>query len=168
MLSIPLAGLFPEAPLTDLLKAARLQQLRSVTAAPDFAVQDLAGKQVKLSDFRGKVVFLNFWATWCPPCRAEMPSMQRVYEKYKDKIAFMAVDMQEKKDKVAPFVQKEGYTFPIYLDERGAAAMMYGIQSIPTTFIVDKQGNIAAAAIGAREWDTPAVYAVIDALVGGI
>jgi peroxiredoxin len=156
----------PSGDLQALVSRAGLMSLKETLAAPDFTLPLMGGGQVKLSDLRGKAVFVNFWATWCPPCRAEMPSMNRLYDEFKDRgLEFIAVDMQEKPEDVEKFVADGGYTFPVALDQRGSTSMIYGIQSIPTTFIIDKEGNVAAAAIGAREWNSAAVHAVIEYLV---
>ncbi|WP_068776261.1 peroxiredoxin [Paenibacillus sp. FJAT-26967] len=114
--------------------------------APDFDLTDLAGNPVKLSEYRGKTVFVNFWATWCPPCRAEMPHMQKVHDKYKDKnVVFLAVNLthtEEKPAAVHEFADNYGLTFPIVLDEEGKVSKKYQIVAYPTTYIVDKQGVI--------------------------
>lgn len=109
--------------------------------APDFELKTLTGDTVKLSDYKGKKVMLNFWATWCPPCKAEMPEMQKYYESNKEKVEILAVNMDTNND-VAGFVKNGGYTFPILLDEKNDVNKDYGIVSIPTTFFIDEQGVI--------------------------
>ena len=122
----------------------------------EFELQDLAGKNVKLSSLRGKVVFLNFWATWCGPCRSEMPSMQRMYEKLGGQgLEILAVDLQEGKDQVQSFARELGLRFPILLDSTGVVGAQYNARAIPTTYLFDRKGFIFARAVGAREWDTP-------------
>jgi thiol-disulfide isomerase/thioredoxin len=122
----------------------------------DFELQDLSGKTVKLSALKGKVVFLNFWATWCGPCRSEMPSMQRLYEKLKaDGLEILAVDLQEDKVKVQAFAKELGLAFPILLDSDGRVGAAYNARSIPTTYLIGRDGSIFARAVGSREWDTP-------------
>jgi len=119
----------------------------------DFTLQDLSGKSHTLSDYRGKLVFLNFWATWCPPCRSEMPSMQKLYEKAdKKKFVMLAVNAKEDVATVRAFAQKNGYTFPILLDPDYKISGKYQVQAIPLTFLVDQQGNIIGRICGAREW----------------
>ena len=128
-------------------------------AAIDFNLPDLSGKMVKLSAYRGQVVFLNFFATWCPPCREEMPSMQKLYNRLKgNKFEMLAVSLdRDGKAAVKPFVDKNGYTFKILLDPEGKAAARYGVVSIPTTFIVNKRGEIIDKIIGGRDWSEEAV-----------
>lgn len=109
--------------------------------APDFELKTLTGDTVKLSDYKGKKVMLNFWATWCPPCKAEMPEMQKYYESNKENVEILAVNMDTNND-VAGFVKNGGYTFPILLDEKNDVNKDYGIVSIPTTFFIDEQGVI--------------------------
>jgi thiol-disulfide isomerase/thioredoxin len=125
------------------------------TEAIDFELEDMNGDIKKLSSYSGKVVFLNFWATWCGPCRIEMPSMQRVYEEFKDKgFVIVAVDLQEDKKVVKKFITEYNLTFPVLLDKTGKVGGIYGARSIPTTYLIDRNGYIIGRQIGAREWDT--------------
>ena len=135
--------------------------------APDFTLKNPEGEDIKLSDLQGKVVFLNFWATWCPPCRAEMPSMEKIYAHYKDKdFTILAVNLQEKSAQVKDFIKKNKYSFPVVLDTDGrVGGGMYMVQGIPTTYLVDKDGGILARLVGTREWDTEEVLAVFDELI---
>ena len=130
--------------------------------APDFDTVDLQGKVWSLSKLRGKVVFVNFWATWCAPCREEMPSMQRLYAKMpKDKFEMIALFNNDKPDLVKNFVSKLGITFPILSDEFNFAGPKYGITGLPETFIVDKQGVVREKFIGPAQWDKPAVMQML-------
>lgn len=120
----------------------------------DFKLKDIKGKSVRLSDFRGKVVFLNFWATWCPPCKYEMPSMQKLYDKLRHKnFAMVAVDLQEPVSRVKDFIKKYELNFTVLLDSEGDVGRQFGIRSIPSTFILDKEGGIIGKIFGPREWD---------------
>jgi len=120
----------------------------------DFKLKDIKGKSVRLSDFRGKVVFLNFWATWCPPCKYEMPSMQKLYDKLRHKnFAMVAVDLQEPVSRVKDFIKKYELSFTVLLDSKGDVGRQFGILSIPSTFILDKEGGIIGKIFGPREWD---------------
>jgi len=124
--------------------------------APDFDTLDLDGKVWSLSKLKGKVVFINFWATWCSPCREEMPSMQRLYTKLpKDKFEMIALFNNDKKPAVRKFVSQLGLTFPILSDEHNFAGTKYGLTGLPETFIVDKQGVIREKIIGPAKWDSP-------------
>ncbi len=118
--------------------------------APDFTLLDLEGNSVTLSDFRGKTVFINFWATWCPPCRAEMPEIEAVYQKYKDKdVVVIGVDLLEDADIVRQYVEKGGFSWIFVFDTTGEVADKYAITAIPSSFFVDKEGVIQAVNIGA-------------------
>jgi peroxiredoxin len=124
--------------------------------APDFETVDLKGNVWSLSKLKGKVVFVNFWATWCAPCREEMPSMQRLYAKLpKDKFEMIALFNNDKKPAVTNFVSQLGLTMPILSDEYNFAGTKYSLTGVPETFIVDKQGIIREKFIGPAEWDSP-------------
>lgn len=127
-------------------------------AAPDFTVYDADGQTVKLSDYRGKPVVLNFWASWCPPCKSEMPHFNDVYQEYRDDVVFMMVDMvdgqRETQAKGAQYIEEKGFTFPVYFDNDQSAADTYGISSIPTTIFIDSQGYIVTGYQGAIDKET--------------
>ncbi|MCA1023165.1 TlpA family protein disulfide reductase [Halobacillus litoralis] len=114
-------------------------------AAPDFTLETLDGETVSLSDFKGKKVFLNYWATWCPPCREEMPEMQRFQEAHGDEVVILAVNgtgSEKSVEKVEDFVQDGGYTFPVLLDQELSLNQNYQIISIPTTYFIGTDGII--------------------------
>lgn len=120
--------------------------------APDFALLDLEGNEVKLSDFRGQTVMINFWATWCPPCRDEMPLMEAAYREKADQgFVVLAVSMDDDHNEVTQFVRDHGLTFPVVLDEGRRVSLLYRVRSIPTTFIVDKDGAIRDIQVGAMD-----------------
>ncbi len=144
----------------DLIKPARVQ------VAKDFVAPAPDGKPVKLADYRGRVVFLNFWATWCPPCREEMPAMERLYQRYKDKgLVVVGVSIDSDMVVIPPFVKQNKLTFPIGHDPKMALAERYGVRALPSSFLIDRRGNLAALAIGPRAWDTKPSYAVIESLL---
>ncbi|WP_093052774.1 redoxin domain-containing protein [Salipaludibacillus aurantiacus] len=123
--------------------------------APDFTLETLAGEEVSLWDFRGQKVMVNFWATWCPPCRAEMPDMQEMYEEYDD-IKILAVNLTETEpgvDQVEEFTEDFGLTFPILLDHEVEVAGIYDIQPIPTSYMIDSEGKVQSIAFGALNKD---------------
>jgi thiol-disulfide isomerase/thioredoxin len=130
----------------------------------DFSTPMLNGGSQSLSDFKGKTVFLNFWATWCGPCRLEMPSMEALYQRFKDRdFVMLAVDLQEDRNNVSAFVQKMGLTFPVGIDN-GGVSQLYGIEAIPTTYLI-KDGVIIASVVGSRNWNTPQVFDAIEILL---
>ncbi|WP_413854493.1 TlpA family protein disulfide reductase [Candidatus Ruminimicrobium bovinum] len=120
--------------------------------ATNFELKDLSGKTVSLEDFKGKVVFVDFWATWCPPCRASIPAVEELYEKYKDNndVCFLGINLSEDKDTVAKFVEKQGITYKILLSNNKVITD-YGIRSIPAFFIIDKNGTVANKYLGYRQ-----------------
>ena len=123
--------------------------------APDFTLQDLDGNTVRLSDFRGKVVFLNFWATWCPPCRMEMPDIEALHRKYRDRdVVVLGVDIQENANTVRAFIGEGGYTWTFALDTSGEVATIYQVRGIPASYFIDKKGIIRALSIGAMTGQT--------------
>lgn len=124
--------------------------------APDLVFKSYEGKNYKLSDLRGKVVILNFWASWCPPCREEIPSMDAVYKELKNKglvIVAVSINQGGKKD-IDQFKRELPFSFPVALDPEAKAAKTYRVTSIPTTFIIDRQGKIADKGVGAVDWSS--------------
>lgn len=121
--------------------------------APDFVFETLEGEEIHFSDLVGKPLLLNIWATWCPPCREELPSFQKAYDKYAEEITFVFVSVDDGKEEVEEFLTENGYTFPVYLDSGSNCLITYGISSIPVTVLVDAEGNILAGQIGALSED---------------
>jgi thiol-disulfide isomerase/thioredoxin len=125
--------------------------------APDFTVYDLEGNAYKLSDFRGKPVLLNFWASWCGPCQMEMPDFQKFYETHGDKVNFVIVNLtdgqQETVESASAFIAEKGYTFPVYYDTDIDAAMKYGVSAVPVSYFIDAEGRFVAWAQGAMDAD---------------
>ncbi len=117
--------------------------------APDFTLTDLDGNQVSLSDFRGKTVLINFWATWCPPCRKEMPDIESLYQQYKDlDFVVLGVDIAESADNVRRFVKQGGYSWTFVIDAGYQAAVAYQVRAIPSSFFLDEEGVVRAAHVG--------------------
>jgi thiol-disulfide isomerase/thioredoxin len=128
--------------------------------APDFTLEDMDAKRFSLKDYRGKVILINFWATWCPPCRREMPSMERLYQKFKGKdFTVLAVNQMEDVDQVFTYTGEleTPPTFAILFDKGSNVSRAFGVQGLPTTYLIDKKGNIRFRAIGGREFDHPEV-----------
>lgn len=117
--------------------------------APNFTLDNLNGESVSLEDYRGKIVFINFWATWCPPCRKEMPDLNKLYLDNKEKdFVVLAVDVGETKSQVAKFIEEGGYQFPVVLDRNSDVATRYFVTGIPKTVVVDEEGIIRFVKIG--------------------
>lgn len=128
--------------------------------APAFTAVDLAGDSVRLADYEGQVVMLNFWATWCPPCLEEMPSMQRLYDELRDDgFVVLAVSLdapppgQDVRELVGEYVDRLELTFPILLDPEGVVEEAYNVSGLPTTYVIDRDGRIDGKVIGGRHWD---------------
>ena len=136
--------------------------------APDVSVVSFAnGSVLKLSDLKGKVVLLNFWATWCPPCREEIPSMMKLNSLMAGKpFQMVAISIDEGgKPAIESFFKESGFSLPAYLDESGASAKTYGVTGIPETFVIDKQGVIVKKIIGGFAWDSPEAVSFIEGLM---
>ena len=151
--------------------AAAPQTLTEIAKRPlssDFALEDIDGKKRRLSDLRGKVVLVNFWATWCPPCRREMPSIERLSHRLKGAdFEILAVNVAENLDTVFSFTGTLDPvpTFPIVFDRDSSVLKAWPVRGLPTTFILDKQGRIAYRAVGGREFDDPAILAQLQSLL---
>lgn len=135
---------------------ARDLQVYKGGATPPLVLKDLNGKAHDLKQYRGKVVLINFWATWCPPCRAEMPSIQRLKAKMAGKpFVILAVDMGETEAEVKAYIQQIKTDFTVLLDKDGRALKTWKVFAFPTSYVVDAQGKIRYGLYGASEWDTP-------------
>ena len=134
---------------------------------PDYTASTLEGKDVSLSAFRGHVVLLNFWATWCPPCVAEMPDLERLYREFKaEGLVILAVSIDVEGQKVvAPFWEKTGLTFPSLLDPSREVATRYGAWALPTSFLINPEGEVIARIPGPREWHSDKARAVFKNLL---
>ena len=135
---------------------------------PDFTLPTLDGSSIALSDLKGKVVLINFWATWCSPCKEEMPSLERLYRHFKyEKFALLAVDIMEHPEEVKRFAREYNLSFPILLDRTGDISTKYAANAIPTTYIIDKEGKAVGKAIGPRKWDGDHAKDLIRELLEG-
>jgi peroxiredoxin len=134
--------------------------------APDFAAKDLTDKQVALKDLKGKVVIVDFWATWCPPCREGLPHVDKVYQAFKDKgVVALAVDVQETKDKVQQFVTENKFTFTALLDSDGKVSEKYKVSGIPQTVIIGKDGNVKNVFVGTGPDSEKRLHDAVEAAV---
>jgi peroxiredoxin len=158
---------FPErTAATDPPESLRLTRLAPAEPAP-FSVATPDGATLRLADLKGKVVFLNFWATWCEPCLEEMPAMERLSRAYRDRglvVVALSAD-REGASVVKPFLKKHGLTFPVGLDSDQAVARLYRVWALPSTFILDRAGVRLFSAHGARDWDGKAALGFFDALL---
>jgi len=162
------AELATEDAIEEYLKELWIQSPSEEAKAADFMFSDLEGKTVRLSDFKDKVVFLHFWATWCGPCRAELPAIQKLYDRFKDRkgFALLAVSGDRKGPNVIrPFMQRMKLTIPVFWDSKGQGHGLYGVRSIPTTYLIDRSGRVIGRAVGARRWDEGQARELIEILL---
>jgi peroxiredoxin len=146
-------------------KLQEMVELPDKPAAPDFTLADTEGKEHTLSDYQGKVVIINFWATWCAPCRKEMPSMQRAWEKLRDKnVAMLAINWGDDEKAVAKFFENIPVDFPILLGGTQEMTRAWSVMGLPTTFVVNPEGLKVYRVVGDIEWDTEDVIGKILAL----
>jgi thiol-disulfide isomerase/thioredoxin len=129
----------------------------------DFKLVNSKGTVVNLKDYKGDVIFINFWATWCPPCVAEMPGLQLLYNAYGEKVTFLFI-ARDKKEKVSNFITKKNYNLPVYFESGFTPKTLYSA-ALPTTFIIDKKGNIVVAETGSADWNSESVHILLDGLL---
>lgn len=137
--------------------------------APDFQLEDTKGNQVSLASLRGKIVMVNFWATWCPPCIEEMPSMERLNEVMAgDDFVMLAINTEaDGRNVVPPFLKKTPHTFPVLYDDKGVVQSRYGVFKFPESFIVGKDGKVIEKVIGPLDWSSPDTIAYFKGLTKG-
>lgn len=153
----------------DLYEALRLIRPEKPLAAEPFTLPAPGGAKVRLADFQGQVIFLNFWATWCPPCKEEMPAMERLYRKLKARgfvVLAVSIDAPGSEAEVAAFLREHRLTYPVALDAKMEVARLYRVRALPSTYLIDRQGKIVAMALGARAWDSPEAVALMESLLG--
>ncbi len=150
---------------TDAAAEEQLLPIEDQAPAPDFALPDIAGQTIRLADYRGKPVILNFWATWCPPCLAEMPTLQRAHDLLAgDGIAVIGINVGDAADAIKAFLSTTPVSFPLLMDADTEIAQRYPVIGLPTTFIIDPQGQLVYSATGELEWDAPAILDQVRAL----
>jgi len=164
----PLARAKPEdRSLDQLLVDMAVEIFPNRSSRVEVILQNLNGADVNISVFRGKIVFLNFWATWCPTCVVEMPSMEKLHRKLKDKdFAVVTISIQDSAAAVKRFFKQNKLTYTALLDSTGKTVPGFAIRAIPTTLILDKTGRIIGRVIGPREWDSRESIAMFERLVG--
>jgi thiol-disulfide isomerase/thioredoxin len=134
----------------------------------DFKLELLGGGGTRLNSYRGSLVLLNFWTTWCPSCRAEIPSMEKLYSTLrKNGFVIVAVDLSESREVVKSFVTANKMIYPVLLDSAGNVGALYGAQSIPTTYIIGRDGRILGRTVGSRDWSAPTVVSLFESLLAG-
>jgi len=144
---------------------APLTPLPDMPLARNFELPDMDGKRHRLSDYRGRPVIVNFWATWCPPCREELPSMNRAWAQVqKEGIMMLAINVGESEDVIFPFMADYPIDFPVLLDQDGDTINRWPVRGLPTTFVIDPDGRIVYQAIGGRAWDDPKLLDMVRAL----
>ena len=144
----------------DLIRPSRQK------AADDFTLPLTDGASFRLGQQRGKTVLVNFWATWCPPCREEMPALERLYRRHKDHgLVLVAISIDADPKVVMPYVSASKLTFPIALDPKAEVANKYGVRALPSSFVIDRDGTMAGLALGPRVWDNEAAHALVEALI---
>ena len=142
----------PEQTKFVFIAKAEAAEISEGVAAPDFVFTDLTtGRNMKLSDLRDKPVYLNFWATWCPPCVKELPHIQAKYEQYKDKINFVAISLDGEQEAPAQFIPSRGYTFPVGYGNEREISRAYNVEAIPMSFIIDTNGVVKAKIVGSMD-----------------
>lgn len=147
---------------------SNLEAMKDHAPTPDFTLSTPEGKKISLKDFRGKIVFLNFWASWCTPCREEMPSMEKLYQEFKDKnFVILAVNVKDRKQEALDFVRDLKITYPIAIDPGGQVGLLYGAWGLPTTYLIGPKGEGLARAWGPADWYGPAARKLIKELVDG-
>ena len=162
---------FIEAPIsiTDVQVKENFDQRKSAVGylAPDFSLRNLKGNYESLDSFRGQVVVLNFWATWCAPCRVEMPSFEKLYRRYRSEgVAVLAVTLDKNAGpKIKSFVDEYELSFPILLDEKGEVERLYPSMTIPFTYVIDREGRVVARVDGAKNWESNETFEAIEYLL---
>jgi len=152
----------------DLFSKIDIKAIKDRKKAPPVSLECVKGGKLDLKSFNGKVVFLNFWATWCGPCKEEMPSMEALYQQFKDKnFVFLTISVDyEGLPPVKTFIEKQKYSFPVLLDPKNETLDLFGVTRIPTTFIIDKEGRMIGRVIGPRNWKSPEIESLVQQLIG--
>lgn len=149
-----------------LFRDMKIIRMYRIAPPVEISLLDIHGKQITLADFKGKIVFLNFWTTWCPECRIEMPLMEKLHKRFKDRdFAVVAVNLRESATRVKNFFDEYKLTFTALLDSKGKIAPRFGVRAVPTTFILDKDGGIIGKVFGSREWNSQKSFDLFEHLI---
>jgi thiol-disulfide isomerase/thioredoxin len=159
-------GILAGGQAEDLFSKIDIKPIKDKRKVPNIALESLKGGKVELKNFKGKVIFLNFWATWCGPCKEEMPSIEALHQEFKDKdFLFLTISVDYEGAKpVQDFIGKHRYAFPVLIDQKGETLDLFDVKGIPTTFIIDRQGIMLGIAIGPRNWKSPEVIRLLNQL----
>ncbi len=151
----------------NLFSKIRIQSAREKKKVPYCCLEALNGEKVQLADLKDKIIFLNFWASWCGPCKEEMPSIETLYQRYKERdFVFLTISVDyEGPEPVRKFIEKHRYRFPVLLDPKGETLDLFEISKIPATLIIDRKGKMIGRVIGPRNWSSPEVYSLIDQML---
>jgi len=150
----------PGSVAQDYFKRLGIEKPEKRILAPDFTLEDLSGNRISLKRLRGKVVFLNFWATWCIPCRQEMPTMEKLHRNFKGQgLEVVAINFRETKKEVQKFFDELGLTFTALLDRDGKVSEEYGAWSIPLSYFINRKGEFIGKVAGYRKWDSAGAQA---------
>ena len=143
-----------------------LQAMKDRSPAPQFTLPNLEGGEIGLRDFRGKLLMLNFWASWCVPCREEMPAMERLYQKYRNQgFVILGINLQDNKKNAVAFVKELRITFPVAFDPNGEVGRLYGAWGLPATYLIDGNGIALARAWGPIDWFTPGARELVEMIL---
>jgi thiol-disulfide isomerase/thioredoxin len=160
------AGNADQAALAPLLKTLDLRNYTSRTAPPPFSGSTLDARPLSITEYRGSVIILNFWASWCLECRPEMPVLERLQREFSSRgLIIIGVNTREKKEAAWRYAKELGLTFPLVLDRDGKINALYGVVGLPTTFVIGRDGRAVGFAVGPREWESAPARALIAALL---
>jgi thiol-disulfide isomerase/thioredoxin len=169
-LALTVGGLPVTLPAQEPELSHALAPVDPPVTAPAFSLADMDGELHALADYRGKVILLNFWATWCPPCRHEMPAMERLYRRFRERgFVVLAVNQWEDPDLVFAYTGDLNVfpSFPILFDPRSSVSQQYGVKGLPTSFVIDGNGQVIYRAIGGRQFDHPEILQILEGLLAG-
>jgi len=151
---------------SELYAKAGLNRIKGESEAPEFVLKTMDGQDLDRRAFKGKIVLVNFWATWCGPCKEEMPALERLRQKFRDReFEVLAITTDNQRKAIASFSKTLGLTFPVLLDETKEVSDMFGVRGLPTSVLIDGDGKLLGRAVGPRAWDGPEMLALIQSLI---